>query len=302
MKILLLLIILLLLVAVVTSMYFSRIVVLPTVKKYDDTLSAELDAGNIKDYILNELEKEEIYIPSTFGYKLHGFFFPNNNSKKVIIFAHGITWSLYGSMKYMDIFIKRGFAVLIYDHRNHGLSGGNDTSFGYYEKHDLKTCTDWVIDRVGSSTIIGVHGESMGGGTVLQYISMDPRVKFCIDDCGYSDTTELFKHRLKNDFKLLKQLPLIPLASIATKITKGWSFNDVSPIKTISKINTPILFIHGEKDDYVPTKMSHDLYSLKSGFKDIYIAPGADHAQAYTSNPEEYEKRVDKFLRDINII
>ncbi|QAA30223.1 alpha/beta hydrolase [Clostridium manihotivorum] len=302
MKILLFIIIVLVLLTIFISIYFSRVVTLPVVRNYNDTYSTELAAGNIKEYIFNKLEKEEVSIPSRFGYDLHGFFFPNGGSKKVIIFAHGITWSLYGSAKYMDIFIKRGFAVLIYDHRNHGLSGGKDTSFGYYEKYDLKTCTDWVIEKIGDDALIGVHGESMGGGTVLQYIAIDPRVSFCIDDCGYSDTAELFNHRLKNDFKPLRHLPLVPLASVATKITRGWKFSDVKPINMINKNSTPILFIHGDKDDYVPTKMSHDLYNAKTGFKDIYIAPNAGHAQAFTSNPYEYERRVDKFLKDLKII
>jgi fermentation-respiration switch protein FrsA (DUF1100 family) len=201
----------------------------------------------------------------------------------------------------MDMFLKRGFAVFIYDHRNHGLSGGKNTSFGYYEKFDLKKCTDWLFDKLGKDIIVGLHGESMGAGTVLQNIAIDQRIKFCIDDCGYSDAQDLFKHRLEKDYNI-KNLPLIKLSSKLSKIRAGWNFKDVSPITTLPKIEIPILFIHGEEDDYVPTFMCNQMYSVKKGYKDIYIATGAGHAEAYWKNKDEYEKKIDGFLKAINII
>ena len=200
----------------------------------------------------------------------------------------------------MDMFLKRGFAVFIYDHRNHGLSGGKNTSYGYYEKFDLKKCTDWIYDKVGKDIIVGLHGESMGAGVALQNIAIDQRIKFCIDDCGYSDAQDLFVHRLKKDYNI-KKIPLVKLASIISKMRVGLEFKDVSPITTLPK-QIPILFIHGEEDDYVPTFMCKQMYSVKNGYKEIYIATGAGHAEAYWKNKVEYEKKVDGFLKAINII
>jgi alpha/beta superfamily hydrolase len=53
-------------------------------------------------------------------------------------------------------FLKRGLAVFIYDHRNHGISGGWDRSYGYYEKFDLEKCTDWVFNKLGKDIIVGI--------------------------------------------------------------------------------------------------------------------------------------------------
>ena len=281
--------------------HFSSIIIHPKVAKYKYTYAYEVEKGKIEEKTFNNLEKQEVYLDSQYGYRIHGYFFPNKDSKKIIILCHGITWSLYGSVKYMDMFLKRGFAVFIYDHRNHGLSGGGDTSFGYYEKFDLKKCTDWLFNKLGNDIIVGLHGESMGAGTVLQNIAIDTRIRFCIDDCGYSDALDLFKHRLEKDYNIRK-FPLVKLASKISKMRIGWDFKDVSPITTLPKIEIPILFIHGQDDDYVPTYMCKQMYSAKKGYKEIYIVPGAGHAEAYWKNKDEYEKKVDGFLKAIKII
>lgn len=296
--------ILLLLIAITTFIigwHFSSIVIYPKVQKYNYTYNYEVEKGTIDIKKFNDLEKKELYISSDYGYKIHGYYFPNNNSKKVVILCHGITGSLYGSVEYMDIFLKRDFSVFIYDHRNHGLSGGHDTSFGYYEKFDLKKCTDWLHDKLGRDIIVGLHGESMGAGVVLQNIAIDDRINFCIEDCGYSDAHDLFKHRLDKDYNI-RRFPLLKLSSKISKLRVGWSFKDVSPISTLPQVAIPILFIHGEDDEYVPTYMCRQMYSVKKGYKDLYIANNAGHAQAFWNNKDEYEKRVDEFLRDIKVI
>ncbi len=285
----------------IIAWHFSNKIIYPKVAKYNYTYDYEVEEGRIEITKFNSLEKQEVYIDSQYGYKIHGLFFPNSSSKKAIILCHGITWSLYGSVKYMDMFLKRGFAVFIYDHRNHGLSGGKDTSFGYYEKFDLKKCTDWVVNKLGKDVIVGLHGESMGAGTVLQNIAIDPRIKFCIDDCGYSDAEDLFRYRLEKDYNI-KKVPLMSLSSKISKMRVGWSFKDVSPITTLSKLEIPILFIHGEEDDYVPTFMCKQMYSVKKGYKNIYIAPNSGHAESYWKNKDEYDKKVGEFLEAINII
>jgi len=118
--------------------YLSLKITHPKIHKYEDTYIWEIEHGTIMEDHLNNLKKQEVFIDSPYGYKIHGLFFTNGDSKKAMILCHGITWSLCGSLKYVEMFFKKGFSVLIFDHRNHGLSGGKDTSFGYFEKFDLK--------------------------------------------------------------------------------------------------------------------------------------------------------------------
>lgn len=292
-------IILLLIIAL--SFYFSNIVIYPKVKKYIESYNIEIKNGKIDEEAYNRLKKEELYLTSPYNYKIHGIYISNNNSKRTMIFCHGLTFSLYSSVKYIDMFYKRGFNIFIYDHRNHGRSGGNNTTYGFFEKFDLKACTDWVFNRCGVDSIVGIHGEALGAATVLLNSAIDERVSFYIADSSFSNLSTLLNIRLKEDYKL-PAFPLIYISSYISKIKAGFYYKEVNPINEISKVTTPIFFIHGMIDTYIPHEMSIDMYNTKPGIRKLYIAKNADHAEAFWNNKKEYEEKIEEFLREINIL
>lgn len=282
------------------GVHFTNVAMYPKTFNYEKTYYMEIEAGNINKEEFEKLPKEELYIDSEFGYKLHAVWFPNKEAKKTIVFSHGITYTLFGSIKYMNMFYKRGFNVLVYDHRFHGKSGGSNCTFGYYEKYDLNTCIDWVLDRVGSDSIVATHGESMGAATVLQHAAIDKRLAFVIADCPYKSAEEEFKYRLKIEYKLAS-FPVINIASYINKIRTNAYYSEMSPISKIKDIRLPILFIHGDADTYIPYSHSVDMYNLKNDPKMLYIAKGAEHARSFVTNKYEYEKIVDEFLIRLNL-
>jgi fermentation-respiration switch protein FrsA (DUF1100 family) len=195
------------------------------------------------------------------------------------------------------MFQKRGFHVLLCDHRYHGLSGGNYTSYGYYEKDDLKAWIDYLVQRVGEKAFIGLLGESLGAASALEVSKLDKRVKFCIADCAFSDFQTLLRLKLKH-FKL-GIYPLVNVISFLVKLRHGWSFPEISPIKGLDKINTPILFIHGKEDSFIPLQMTLDMFKRKIGIKKLYLVPRAGHAEAYNTDPKGYENKVIEFIKEI---
>ncbi len=279
----------------------SRLLLSPKRVPYEKTYKLGIQKGEIDDHVFQMMEKEELFIPSYFGYKLHGLLFPVKNSSKVMIVAHGIKWSLFGSFKYVEMFKKRGFNVLLCDHRFHGLSGGSYTSFGYFEKDDLKAWIDYFSSRMGEKLFIGILGESLGAASALEASKRDSRVKFCIADCAFSDFSTLLRLRLKLDFKL-RLYPLINLVSFLIKLRHGWSFPEISPIKGLEKTKTPILFIHGKEDRFIPLQMTLDMFKRKKGNKKLYLVPRAGHAEAFNADPKGYERKVIDFIKEIEAV
>ena len=148
--------------------YFSGLVLRPRLYGYDETWDIEVGKGRIDPLWWNSLPTQEVWIDSPFGYKIHALWVPNAASKQTVILVHGITYTLWGSVKYMPLFWNRGFNVLLIDNRHHGKSGGRNCTFGFRERWDVKACVDWVYGQTGQDSIVGLHGESMGAAIVLQ--------------------------------------------------------------------------------------------------------------------------------------
>lgn len=279
--------------------YFARVIIYPRTRTYEHVANVNVELGllNLADW--ESWAKEEVHIASPYGYQLFSYWLPLENARGTVILVHGITVNVMASANYIPLFRELGFNVLAYDHRNHGKSGGKSTSFGYYERTDLKAVVDWVEARIGKDGLIGTHGESMGAGTVMMHGAIDPRVQFVIEDCGYADLVELFHYRVKQQYKL-PGIVLLPLASLFSKLLIGFSFHQVKPYLCAREMEQPLLVIHGEKDDYIPPSHAQKIFDNKlHGVKEIWIAPNAAHAEALLKNPIEYRVKISSFLERV---
>ena len=283
------------------GLYFALQVIHPKVYTVEETYRTEIETGRMNEAEWLGWKKQEVTIQSVHGYPLFGIYLPLSGAQKTVIIAHGITYSLFGSVKYVKIFRKRGFNVLLYDHRNHGRSGGRWSTFGWYEKDDLAAWYAWAQKVLPNGGPVGVMGESFGAATAIQFAARTPGVAFLISDCAFSDLNELLAYHLKTDYHL-PTFPLLPLASLWSKVLCGMSFGDISPVRDARRLTCPVFFAHGRDDRFTPAHMSEALYQAAgSPLKEIYLAPNADHAEAFWNNQAEYDRRVGEFLAKLNL-
>jgi alpha-beta hydrolase superfamily lysophospholipase len=66
----------------------------------------------------------------------------------------------------MHLALQRGYSVISYDARNHGVSSKSYTSLGQIESCDLQDVIDYSIRKYDPESI-GLYGFSMGASTIL---------------------------------------------------------------------------------------------------------------------------------------
>ncbi|WP_071460042.1 alpha/beta hydrolase [Bacillus massilinigeriensis] len=278
------------------GIYLTNLFMFIKKKDSQDIINRDTEAGFFRQEHFSSLPKRESYIESPFGYSLKAILVEPHDTNKYVVFCHGVTENKFSSVKYMNLFLRRGFNALIYDQRRHGESGGKTTSYGYYEKFDLKAVIDWLKSERGKGIFLGVHGESMGAATLLQYAGLvEDGADFYVADCPYSDFTKQLAYRVKREIKL-PPVTVLPLAKAVLRIRDRYSLGEVSPLQAVENIRKPVLFIHSLKDDYILPEMTEELFKRKADPKMLYLAENGVHARSYSENPEAYEKALDQFL------
>lgn len=252
---------------------------------------------------LQQYPHEEIYITSDDGLRLHGIYVePYPEVNRIMVIVHGYTVAHPWSLQFMKLFVHQQYNVLLIDQRAHGLSEGKYTTYGYKEKEDLARWVSWLIERKGNDCLIGFHGQSLGGATVLAYsqIATHP-IPFMIIDCAFSDFTQLIRYQMKKLYKI----PLFPFYYLVEKLVSlraGFHFSDCQPLQAVQNSHFPLLFIHGGDDWFIPPQMSVEMHETpKKSWSDLVIVPGASHGNSLPTNPDLYRDAVYSFLSKIEM-
>src|SRR5439155_8569721 len=93
----------------------------------------------------------------------------NANKNKVVLFRHGLTNNRWSLFYVMHLALQRGYQVVSYDARNHGLSAKSSTSLGQIEACDLQDIIKYVRKKYQPEKI-GLYGFSMGAATLTFWL------------------------------------------------------------------------------------------------------------------------------------
>lgn len=250
----------------------------------------------------------ELSIQSKDGLRLYAYeYLQPLESHKWVVVAHGYRASIKESTEFGMYYYERGYNVLTPIDRAHGISEGSCVGMGWLDKDDILIWINQIIAKDPQAQIV-LHGVSMGGATVMMVSgeSTLPRNVFCIiEDCGYTSVWDEFVCQAMNVIHLLPY-PLVPMCSLISKIRCKYSFLQASSVKQVKKSVTPILFIHGGNDMFVPTKMIYknvaaactSRKSLKELPHDMLIVPDAKHAMSKNQNPDLYWNKVFSFISE----
>ena len=284
--------------------YFFNIALNPNVsKKYimrsvtQEDINEENTNKIIGERWIKVFAKEEEII-SKDNIKLHGYKIVNpiRKSNVWVILVHGYMGSSYEMSGFAKEYINMGYNVFLIDLRAHGKSEGKYIGMGWKDRLDLKEWINKICTDEPECKII-LYGVSMGAATVMMTTGekLPQNVKACIEDCGYSSVYDQFKMMLESIPRFFANFILIS-SDCVSKIRIGYSYNEASSVKQIKKANIPILFIHGDKDKFVPYIMLGKLYKAANYPKQRLIIENAGHVESAKINSKLYWRTVRRFI------
>lgn len=245
-----------------------------------------------------------VVMPS--GYRAHAIYLraPRQTAQTAVV-VHGYKVRAEGMLHIAYLYNHdMGYNVLLPDLYAHGRSEGDHIQMGWIDRWDVMRWSEVADDifrpkDVRQHTSQVIHGISMGAATVMAVSGEKTPgyVRCFVEDCGYTSVWDEFAAQLKEQFGL----PSFPLMNTTSRLCRhkyGWSFSEAQQIEQVRRSTKPMLFIHGDKDKFVPYTMLRPLYGAKKkGKKAIFIAKGSVHAMAYRDHHEEYTQKVKEFLK-----
>ncbi len=278
----------------------------PVIDKGKDKIAGSMDMTEFVQEVegaaerLKEKENETVEITARDGVRLVGHWIPCKRTRRVIIAMHGwrSSWNKdFGTIA--DFWNECGCDVLYAEQRAQGESGGDYMGFGMLERYDCRDWVDYVVERTQGKMPIYLGGVSMGATTVLMTAGLDlpGEVKGIMADCGFTSPLAIWRHVMENNLHLSYSL-YAPVINELCKRRIQMNNNDYSTLDAMKVCHTPVLFIHGTDDTFVPVTMTYENYKACAAEKRLLIVPGAGHGMSYYTDPESYRKAVLEFFKE----
>lgn len=263
-----------------------------------DIIYAEYNDENLNDaqkWLEEKSNYSDKYIESYDKLQLHSYVVSQNSNKWAIV-VHGYG----GSGKLMSdkskYFYDMGYNVLIPDLRGHGKSEGDYIGMGWKDRLDIISWINFIIKENPNAEIV-LHGTSMGAATVLMTSgeNLPSNVKAIVADCAYTSAWDEFSYQLETYLKVPSYY-ILNVTNMVTKLKAGYSLKEASALECVKKATVPILYIHGDKDKFVPYSMMDKLYDATSSPKEKLTIDGGEHANSDLVSPFLYWLTVEDFL------
>jgi len=180
---------------------------------------------------------EVVSLNTSDGLVLKAWYKAPTNNKPTIVYFHGNAGHLGYRMPFINRLIDKEYGVLLFSYRGYADNPGKPTEQGLYR--DGRAAMDFVMKKDIKPQCLVLYGESIGGGVATK-LANEYTTGALILQSPFTSMTDIARYHY----------PWIPL--------KPWDkFDSVS---RISKINAPLLIIHGAKDYIVPIKYAKELF------------------------------------------
>ena len=232
----------------------------------------------------------------TEGLRLEGELYDFGGDRCVVIFpgrCECLKYSYYYAKPYADA----GISVLVTDPRAHGKSEGVYSTVGSAEGRDAIAWTHYLTESCGMRSVY-YPGVCIGGAAAI-FAASSPdcpdEVRGIVTEGCFVNFRETFKNHMIIDKRPL--FPVLDMVMIRLWVATGVNVLRECPLKAVSRLERPALFIFGELDPYSVPEKSRRLFAAcaSDNKKDVWL-PRGGHSHLRINNTEAYDKAVGDFI------
>lgn len=215
------------------------------------------------------------------------------NPKGSVVICHGYSGDKSKMLDKAEVFAGLGYNALITDFMGSGGSEGDQTTIGYLEAEQVKTCFDYLAKE--GERNIWLFGTSMGAAAVMKAVS-DHQLKASglILECPFGTMYQTVCARFKT-----MNVPVFPMAGLLVfwggTLNGFWAFGH-NPHEYAKQIKCATLLLHGGDDEKVSMEEINGIFTNLTGKKDLKIFPGAGHENYLTKYKTEWTGYVKMFM------
>lgn len=226
------------------------------------------------------LAHEDVAFQAEDGTRLHGWWIrsPRQPAVAHVLLAHGNAGNIGDRVLHAKLLTDAGLDVFLFDYRGYGRSEGKPAEEGTYR--DARAARAAVLRQAGVDAARLVYlGESIGGALAVALAVEAPPLGLVMQS-AFTSVRDMGR----------LHYPLIPPALVP----------DAYPnIRRIAEIRSPLLVIHGDRDDIVPVGHGRALFEAAPPPKRIEIVRGAGHNDLIDAMGASYGAVIADWARNI---
>lgn len=215
------------------------------------------------------------------------------NPKGSVILFHGFSGQKASLLEQAAIFRENGYNTLLVDFMGSGGSEGNQTTIGFKEAEQVKTCVDYLKEK-GEHTLF-LYGTSMGAVAIMKALSKyNLQPKGIIIECPFGSMYKTVCAR----FNTMKapSFPMAWLLVVWGGIQNGFWALAHNPTEYAKDISCPTLLMYGQQDTKVSRQEIDEIFTNLNGPKFLKIYHNAGHENYLTRYKNEWTKDITDFL------
>ena len=208
-----------------------------------------------------QFDYEEIFIKVDEEIKLKSWIIEKDFKKyKTLVLFHGNAGHLSNRIYKLNELYKLNINILLISWRGFSGNKGSPTEQNLYK--DAEAAIKWLNEKNINNNQIILYGESLGSGVAVE-LGKKNNFNSIILESPFTS--------IENSAKIY--YPYLPVRLLLKD-----KYDSIGKIKMI---DTPILIMHGEKDDVVPISMSKELFEKANSPKHSYFTSADAHMMEF---------------------